>query len=383
MKRGLFYAIITVALFGMSAACNMTKKVDVNGEKIELEDGIYTKMTTNYGDILIKFETELAPMTSANFIMLAEGTHPDVSEEYKGKPYFDGLIFHRVIDGFMIQGGDPQGNGMGGPGYQFPNETSEELTHEKGVISMANSGPNTNGSQFFITVAAPTHLNGGYSVFGKVVEGQAVADSIAKVEKGAQDRPVEDVVMSTVTIIRVGKEYKNWDAAAAFAAGKADFEEAQRTAKEESERKAKEQEALIQANYPNAITTSTGLMYVMHDQGSGEKPVNGQMVNVNYAGYFADGSMFDTSYEELAKEKGQYNPQRPYGPMPMEYGPQARMIPGFAEGIAMLNVGGKATLIIPPHLGYGENGGGPIPPNSWLIFDVELVSIAEMPEQQN
>ena len=350
MKRGLFYAIIAIALFGMSAACNMTKKVDVNGEKIELEDGIYTKMTTNYGDILIKFETELAPMTSANFIMLAEGTHPDVKEEYKGKPYFDGLIFHRVIDGFMIQGGDPQGNGMGGPGYQFPNEVTEELTHEKGVISMANSGPNTNGSQFFITVAAPSHLDGGYSIFGKVIEGQSVADTIAKVEKGAQDKPVEDVVMSTVTIVRVGKEYKNWDAEAAFMNGKADFEEAQRAAKEEAERKAKEQEANIKAKYPNAMSSATGLMYVMQDQGSGEKPENGQMVNVNYAGYFADGSMFDTSYEELAKENGLYNPQRPYGPMPMEYGPQARMIPGFcrrsghAECWWQINLNHSATL---------------------------------------
>lgn len=374
MRKTTKFLMAAIALIAM-ASCG-TQTVMINGEKVELEDGIYAKFSTTKGDILVEMETEMAPMTAANFIMLAEGTHPEVTEEYKGKPYYDGLTFHRVIPDFMIQGGDPNGNGSGGPGYRFPNEVSDSLPHNKGVISMANSGPHTNGSQFFITVAETAQLNGGYSVFGEVLEGQAVADSISLVERDMQsNKPNEDVVMNTVEIIRVGKDFKEWDAAAAFTNGKADFEAEQQKAKEEAEARAKEQESTMKAKYPNAETSSTGLMYVIEDVGSGAKPADGSMVNIDYVGYLADGTMFDTSIEEMAKQGGIYNEQRPYGPMPMEYGMQAQVIPGFKEGINMLNVGGKATIIIPPYLGYGERGAGNvIPPNSWLVFDVEIVS---------
>jgi len=384
-KTGLF-AILAIAALSFTSC---STKVEINGEKIELADGIYAKFQTTNGDILVELNTEKAPMTSANFILLAEGKMPNVADSLVGKPFYDGLTFHRVIPGFMIQGGDPAGNGSGGPGYQFPNEISEDLSHDKGVISMANSGPNTNGSQFFITVENTPQLNGGYSVFGKVIEGQSVADSISMVEVEPGDKPVEEVAMTAVTIIRVGSEYKKWDALAAFEAGKADFEVAQQ---EEMERRVEaEEQARIQSEayrtelatkYPTAVTTESGLMYVLETVGNGKKPNNGDMVNVHYAGYFADGMMFDTSIKSLAEANDQYNPQcEPYDPMPIPYGPEAQLIPGFREGVSLLNVGGKAKIIIPPGLAYGAQGaGGVIPPHAWLIFDIELVSIVEKSE---
>jgi cyclophilin family peptidyl-prolyl cis-trans isomerase len=368
--------LMAAMAFIVLASCG-TKSVMINGEKVELEDGIYAKFATTKGDILVEMETDLAPMTAANFVMLAEGTHPEITDSaFMGKPFYDGLIFHRVIPNFMIQGGDPNGNGSGGPGYRFPNEVSDSLSHQKGVISMANSGPHTNGSQFFITVDNRPQLDGSYSVFGKVLEGQSVADSISLVERNMQtNKPNEDVVMNTVEIIRVGKDYTEWDALAAFEKGKTDFELAQQKAREEAEENARKQAEEIKAQYPNAMTSSTGLMYILEDVGSGEKPAEGTKVNIDYAGYLVDGTLFDTSLEDKAKEAGIYNPQRPYGPMPMEYGMRAQVIPGFKEGISMLNVGGKAKLIIPPYLGYGEAGAGNvIPPNSWIIFDVEIIS---------
>ncbi len=384
MKKTGLLAVVAMAVLTLTS-CD--SKVEVNGEKIELADGIYAKFESTLGDILIELNTEKAPMTAANFILLAEGKMPNVADSLKDKPYFDGLIFHRVIPGFMIQSGDPAATGMGGPGYAFPNEVSEELTHEKGVISMANSGPNTNGSQFFITVEATPQLNGGYSVFGKVLEGQSIADSISNVERDETDKPKTTVTINAVTIIRVGKEFKDWDALAAFDAGKAKFESDQKVAQEEAMKAAEEARlkseafaAEIATKYPNAKTSESGLIYIVETVGKGAKPKNGDMVNVHYAGYFADGRLFDTSIKSLAQAtEGMYNPQRePYDPMAVPYGPDAQMIPGFKEGMMLLNIGGKAKIILPPSLAYGEQGaGGMIPPYAWLIFDIELVSIAK------
>lgn len=375
MKKSGILAILALVFVGLTS-CD--KGVTINGKKVELADGIYAKVATTKGDILFQFETEKAPMTSANFILLAEGKMPNVKEEYKNKPYFDGVTFHRVIKDFMIQSGDPLGTGMGEPGYMFPNEIDESLVHAKGVVSMANSGPNTNGSQFFITVAPVDFLNGNYSVFGKVLEGQEVADSISLVPAGAagQDKPNEEVKINKVEIIRVGDTYKNWDALAAFEAGKKKFDEENTKAQEEAMVKAASQEADLKAKYPTAQTSESGLMYVIQEVGNGKKPENGATVMLNYAGYLVDGSLFDTNIKTIAETNGQFNPERPYEPMESVYGPDAPMIPGFKEGVAMLNVGGKATLIMPPSLAYGAQGaGGVIPPNAWLIFDVEIVSV--------
>lgn len=362
---------MTALLFGgLLSSCN-SQNVTVNGETMELEDGIYAHIATSQGDILIDLEEEKAPLTTANFVALAEGNHPLASAEFQGKPFYDGLIFHRVIPNFMIQGGDPQGNGMGGPGYKFQNEISEDLGHSKGVISMANSGPNTNGSQFFITVAETPHLNGSYNVFGKVIAGQEVADAISGVARNRQDRPDEDVIMNKVSIIRKGKEAKDYNGADAFTEAQAGIAKA----KEEKEAALKSQIREITEGFDS---TSTGMYYQVLEEGDGPKPNESQTVLMNYSGFLLDGTLFDSSVEEVAKENGKFNPSRNYEPYPVQASRNAPVIMGWREALTMMKVGDKYKLVIPPHLGYGARGAGNvIPPNAWLIFEIEMVSIQE------
>lgn len=367
--------ILSLAFAGLAGFMAQAQTLNINGEKLKVEPGIYAQFNTTVGQILVKMETEKAPMTSGNFIALAEAKMPYVKESLKGKKYFDGLSFHRVINDFMIQGGDPDGNGMGGPGYEFPNETSPELTHEKGVISMANAGPNTNGSQFFITVAETHFLDGNYSVFGKVIAGQWVADSISKTPRNSQDKPNTPMVMNQVVIHRVGKDFKKWDAVAAFDKGKIDFETAKKRAQQEAEAILTKNLETINSYVNQATETESGLKYVILDTGNGPKPEEGAMVNINYAGYLMDGKLFDTSWPEVAKANNIYNAQRPYGPLHMPYSMNAGLITGFKEGMLLINKGGRVAVIIPPALGYGAQGaGGVIPPNATLVFEIELVN---------
>jgi len=311
---------------------------------MNLENGIYAKIKTNKGEILGKLEFEKTPGTVANFIALAEGNHPDVADAHKDKKYYDGLTFHRVIDNFMIQGGDPTGTGAGGPGYKFDDEIHTELKHDTaGIFSMANAGPGTNGSQFFITHEATPWLDGKHTVFGKVIEGQDVVNKIAQGDK-----------IESIEIIRVGEEAEKFDAPAEFAKFNASKEERIKKAKAEAEAKMKE---LVDG----FEQTKSGLYYkITHKSNSGKKPVKGENVSVHYIGKLADGTVFDNSY-------GRGEPIE--FPIGIGY-----VIPGWDEGIRLLEEGDKATFVIPPHLGYGEAGaGGVIPPNATLIFDVELV----------
>ncbi len=322
-----------------------------------LEDGLYARFNTNYGDFVAQLYYDKAPMTVGNFVSLAEGTNPKVNEEYKGQKFYDSLIFHRVMKDFMIQGGDPLGSGRGGPGYKFPDETKPELKHDTlGILSMANSGPNTNGSQFFITHKATPWLDGKHTVFGKVKEGFNIVDSIANVETAGANKPVEDVVINTIEIIRKGKDAQAFNAVSAFDEGIVAFEE-------EKAKKAAEKEAKLKNMYGDYTRTDSGLRYkITKENPSGESPQTGDEVSVHYEGRLLDGTVFDSSYKRNA-------------PIEFPCG-QGRVIRGWDEGIALLKKGEKATLVIPPDLGYGARGaGGVIPPNAYLIFDVELVDI--------
>ena len=178
--------------------------------------GLYVHIQTKMGDIVGKLDMELAPLTVANFVGLAEGSIKNKAFP-EGRPFYDSITFHRVIPNFMIQGGDPIGNGTGGPGYKFKNETHPDLKHDKpGIFSMANSGPNTNGSQFFITHAATPWLDGQYNIFGQVIIGQDIVNAIGAVAKDRRNKPNTPIYMNKVSIIRIGEAAKNFDAVNTF-----------------------------------------------------------------------------------------------------------------------------------------------------------------------
>lgn len=361
-------------------SCKSSKTAD-------LGDGVFADIQTSKGDIIVKLEYEKTPVTVANFISLAEGDSPFVTDSLKGKKYYDGLTFHRVMKDFMIQGGDPTATGMGTPGYRFADEFVDSLTHSrKGILSMANSGPKTNGSQFFITHKATPWLDGRHSVFGEVVTGLEVLDTIANVKVGANDKPIEKVVMNNVKIIRNGKAAKKFDAVAVMTKYFADEELREKeAAKLEAEREAKMNSAVttftseIADQKKKAKTLASGLQIFTLKEGTGSKPKIGETANLYYAGYFEDGRLFDSNYEEIAKLFGQYSWQRRdqmgYEPMPMLVSLDAPMIAGFKEAVMNLKEGEKARVFIPAHLAYGEAGRGQIAPNTDLIFDLELVSL--------
>ena len=357
MRNLIFLSLL---MFGILSSCNSQDNVTVNGEAITLEDGIYAKIVTAKGDILLKLYHDQTPMTVANFVGLAEGSIEN-SAKGAGEPFYDGLKFHRVIADFMIQGGDPQGTGGGGPGYKFPDEIVAELTHDgPGVLSMANAGPGTNGSQFFITHKETPWLNGKHTVFGKVVTGQDVVNKVAQGD-----------IMERVVIIREGKAAKKFDAAKTFT-------EAQEDLKNAAAKKAKEAEDRLKMLKAESEVTPSGLFYQVLNKGGGAKPEVGQIVLMHYKGYLPDGTLFDTSIKEVAQKEGKYDQRRePYNPFPVTIGPNSGVIQGWNEALSMMSVGDTYKLIIPPNLGWGARGSGVIPPNSWTIFDVEMVAIQE------
>jgi len=309
-----------------------------------MTEGIYARFNTTKGEITIKLTHDKTPGTVGNFVALAEGQLEN-SAKKPGQPYYDGMTFHRVIADFMIQGGDPQGTGSGGPGYQFEDEFHSELSHDgPGVLSMANAGPGTNGSQFFITHGATPWLDQKHTVFGHVTEGIDVVNTVAQGD-----------VIETLTIVRVGSQAEQWNAVEAFRAfngAKTDREAAA----------AKAQEELLTELSTGFLQTDSGLRYQILQAGNGKMPQSGQTVSVHYKGMFADGKEFDNSYK-----RG--------NPISFPVG-MGNVIAGWDEGIQLLKVGDKARFVIPSDLGYGARGaGGAIPPNATLVFDVELVSI--------
>ena len=309
-----------------------------------MENGIYAKFNTTKGAILVKLTHDLTPGTVGNFVALAEGNLENKVKP-QGTKYYDGLKFHRVIPDFMIQGGCPQGIGSGGPGYSFDDEFHPTLKHNRpGVLSMANSGPASNGSQFFITHIPTDWLDNKHTVFGFVEEGQDVVDAIAQGD-----------LIDTLEIVRVGDEAKKWNAVEAFRTF-----EGSRAKHEAAEREAAE--AKMEQLAAGFEKTESGLRYKMIQKGNGKKAENGKTVSVHYTGQLEDGKVFDSS---IPRKK----------PIEFPLG-QGNVIEGWDEGIALLQVGDKARFVIPSHLGYGSRGaGGAIPPNATLIFDVELMDV--------
>ncbi|MDP5158611.1 MAG: peptidylprolyl isomerase [Flaviramulus sp.] len=309
-----------------------------------MQDGLYAKFNTTKGEILVALEYKKTPGTVGNFVALAEG---DLENKVKpqGTPYYDGLKFHRVIPDFMIQGGCPQGTGTGNPGYQFDDEFHPDLKHDApGVLSMANAGPGSNGSQFFITHIETPWLDNNHTVFGKVVSGQEVVDAIVQGDK-----------IETLEIVRVGSEAEAFNAVESFR----NFEGSREKRLAEEKNAA---EAALDKIAAGFMKTESGLRYQIIQEGNGVKAEKGKTVSVHYKGQLSDGTVFDSSYKRNE-------------PIDFPLG-MGQVISGWDEGIQLLKVGDKARFVIPSHLGYGSRGaGGVIPPNATLIFDVELMGV--------
>jgi peptidylprolyl isomerase len=337
----------------------------VFGQKPKMEDGVYALFITNKGKIYCQLEYEKTPMTVGNFVALAQGKLEKDSIKIS-KPYYNGLIFHRVIADFMIQGGCPLGNGTGDPGYKFPDEIDNSLKHSgPGILSMANSGPATNGSQFFITHKATPWLDGKHTVFGRVIQGQDVVDSIQK-----------DDVIKKLKIIRKGKKAKKWNANESFnsisqkikeenASANAEFAKIDAMSKGQYSQYMFDE---VLKSYPTAEMSESGLVFVVENEGNvGMIPAQGCPVSLHYTGTFRkDGEKFDSSLDRNEPFNFTYKVQK--------------MIPGFEEGISMIGKGGKIKVFIPYYQAYGKKGRGPIPAYSDLVFDIQLLDVQEAEE---
>ncbi|MBV7267902.1 peptidylprolyl isomerase [Winogradskyella luteola] len=360
-----------------------------------LEDGLYAEFVTNKGTMLAELYYDKVPVTVANFVALAEGNHPMVKEEFKGKRYYDSITFHRVVNNFMIQGGDPTASGSGDPGYKFPDEFHPELKHDKpGVLSMANPGRDANGSQFFIMEKEWPSLDDRHAVFGQVIEGMDVHDSISNVKvidpSRRNHKPVEDVVITELNIIRKGKDAKFFDAPKVFEEEMPKIKEKQEKLKAEARKKAEELAKKAKADWlkkneeleGRRIDSPTGMAMIFTHEGDGVKPTSAQRVNIDCAGYFEDGTLFWTTWKDVAEKNGKYDERQEkagrYAPFPMPYNETASLVAGFREAMLNMKVGDKARVFIPYYLGYGETGRPPvIPGKTNLVFDIEIAGIAE------
>ena len=350
-----FFIIILIINF----SCNMSQKNN--------NDTIYASIETSKGTIKANLYYDLTPVTVANFISLAEGENKEVSEQYKGKKYYNGITFHRVIPDFMIQGGDPTGTGSGSPGYNFKDEFIDELKHNSaGILSMANAGPATNGSQFFITHKETPWLDGVHTVFGKVVHGQEIVD---KIEQG-------DSIIN-IEIIREGSSAKRFNAPKIFSNHFKEEEKRKKEAEKAVEKLKNDVSNIHKELKEKATETSTGLKFFINKEGNGDMVNENKTILTHYAVYFEDGNLLDTSILDVAEKYNMFDSRRAqaggYSPIEAKVGPKDMMIQGFKEGLKLLKIGDKATLFLPYYLAYGETESRGIPAKSNLIFEVEIV----------
>lgn len=343
MKKNIFAAIFCCLAISFGGCNSMDKDLSA----IKGKNGVFALMETSKGNILLELFYDKTPLTVTNFVGLAEGT----LDATKGKPFYDGLTFHRVISDFMIQGGDPRGNGTGGPGYRFADEFRDDLKFDKpGYLAMANAGPGTNGSQFFITHVQTDWLNGKHTIFGQVVneESQKVVNEIQQGDK-----------IVKVTIIRQGDDAKK------FTATQADFDklsaEANRRTEEERKMAAAAKIKEVETKFPGFSKDSNGIYYKTTKEGSGSKIGGRRAVAVEYKGYLVSGQVFDQS-----KGRG-----------PLEFTTAGgQMIPGFDIMVQDMKLGEKRTIVLPPEQAYGAQGiPGIIPGGAYIAFDVELTKV--------
>jgi len=395
-KLFLLLSVITIT----TTSCNNTKVQELvssissvlpGNQYEDLGEGLFAEFNTNLGTIVVKLSYKRTPITVANFVALAEGIHPDVDSIHKGLRFYDGLIFHRVMNNFMIQGGDPEGTGRGGPGYSFPDEFDETLMHDKpGVLSMANSGPATNGSQFFITETPTPHLNNKHSVFGEVVLGLEIQDSISNVETGVGDRPISDVIIKKLNIIKRGDDANKFDAVNVWNVELTKLVEKNRLQEEEKEKARIENQAKGKDKAISFLPTlnkyksksskyKSGLRTFYITKGTGAKPKQGDNVNLYYELYDTNANLIDSNSKECEEGYGRYDSEKElrgrYNAMPMQLSPDAQIITGFKEAVGTMRVGDKIYAYLPSNIGYGVQGSGIIKPNQDLIFILTMVSI--------
>ena len=369
MKKVKLWALLLPLLL---VACKSAKYPN-------LKDGLYADIQTNYGDMLAELYYKATPGTVANFVSLAEGTNTYVADSLKGKRYYDGTQSHRVIKNFMLQAGDRTATGEGDPGYKFADEFVDTLRYtRKGQLGMANSGPATNGSQFFITEVATDWLNFRHTIFGQVIQGEDVISKITSVKTNAQDRPVDPVVIKKIEIVRVGKDAQKWDAPKVFDA----FMKEQNAKAQKLESQKEKNLALMAEQEAKAVAQPSGIKILKLNEGNGVKPQIGSDVLVNYAGFLrATGDLFDTNIAEIAKENDAYDaaraadPQYGYIPYAWKYSPEVGLIAGFKEALLSMKVGDRIRVFIPSALAYGKQGfgNGVIPPDADLMFEIEIV----------
>ena len=349
--------IILTLIFTINLSCNMSQE----------KNTIFASIETNKGVIKTELFFEKTPITVANFISLSDGTNKNVRDEYKSKKYYNGLTFHRVISDFMIQGGDPTGTGSGSPGYTFKDEFVDELKHNSaGILSMANAGPATNGSQFFITHKETPWLDGVHTVFGKVVDGQEIVD---KIEQG-------DSIIN-IEIIRDGSSAKRFNAPKIFSNHFKEEEKRKKEAEKALEKLKNDVSNIHEKLKEKATETSTGLKFFINEKGNGDMVDENKTILTHYAVYFEDGNLLDTSILDVAEKYNMFDSRRAqaggYSPIEAKVGPKDMMIQGFKEGLKLLKIGDKATLFLPYYLAYGETESRGIPAKSNLIFEVEIV----------